>query len=367
MSKDVDNRCTMPFTGISELALYNGTVATCCKTPYVPLDPVNGVLTKELIELRTSIIKNERNEQCKSCWEIDDDGGPSQRRRNSHHFTNPLDWDNLDPYQPVRHIGVAFSNKCQLMCVYCSPTVSSMWEASQEQFSAFKAPALKVETPPNIKDVVDTDNLLSIHISGGEPMLEPACTSFLLDLPFRHDRKIGIVTNLSYGTATFGVLQQIIKRHPNIGISCSLDAIGENSSRKYFNWEMWERNFQELAKTWLPRFRIFPNAYLHINITVSVLNYKNIQEIIDYIISFKRKDIPIKFDINPVGSFEFASLASIEVDRSVKIEIKDSDIRLFNERELEIIRNFNNLIQQSVHNKSLEKPTKIFLIKYLAK
>ena len=124
----MDNRCTVPFDGYTQIFLEKGTVTSCCKIRHQSFEKSSSLLTQSTIELRQSIVKNERNIQCQSCWKIDDSGGPSLRRRASTHFAKTIDWDNLDIYQQPKKIEISFSNKCQLMCAYCGPNSSSMWQ-----------------------------------------------------------------------------------------------------------------------------------------------------------------------------------------------------------------------------------------------
>lgn len=359
-----DNRCTLPFSYTSEINLYDGTASTCCKTPKVPLDPTKGALTPQLIELRKSIIKNERNDQCSSCWKIDDAGGPSQRKRFSKHFTNEINWDKLDPEQPIRQASITFSNKCQLMCFYCSAEVSSVWQDYQKKNNILNIPIKEYHNDYNIYDIVDVNGLEWLHITGGEPMMEQKCTDFLLSLPFDIKRRIGIVTNLSYGNATMNTLLEIVDKHKNIGISCSLDSIGDNPSRKYHNWELWDRNFRILAEGWEKRRRFYKGQYLHINIVASIVNYKDIQKIIEYVISFRKKGIHISYDISQVALSETGSLAAGTLSDEGIITLTDNDCKYLSDKEKSLLESHNKLITTLEFDPMLKERTDIFLQEY---
>lgn len=365
-----DNRCSLPFTGFHVLNLKNNTFAACCRTQHDPIDKDTGVLTSSLIELRKSVINNERNSQCTTCWERDDKTGMSYRRMWSAHILHPDvwkdKWDTLDPYQPVGAIEVAFSNKCQLMCIYCSPNVSSMWQDSQHKFSKkFKVYELNSTPPSCINDILDVSKLKRISITGGEPMMEPTCINFLKELEPDMDRYIVIITNLSYGDATFNILLDIIERHKRVGIAASLDSLGENITRKYLNWDLWKRNFEELAGKLNERKKIYPDIILNIVITVTLLNYKDVQSIIDYILSFRRQGISISFGINPIADRDVLSLKSGRLDPNFSIQLQQDDIKLLTEKEYNQINSFNKLINGTILDKELEILTQEYLKEYL--
>ena len=259
----IDNRCTLPFTGTHVLNLKNHTFATCCRSEHNSIDKSTGILTPSLIELRKAVIDNKRSPLCLQCWDRDDKTGMSYRRMQSLHFRNPVYWENkwdtLDPYQPVDgKIEIVFSNKCQLMCIYCGPNVSSMWEENRNNFSN-KFLTYEINSRPvlDIDDFIDISKTMEINITGGEPMMEPACIDFLLKLEPDMNRAITIITNLSYGPATFNSLLSIIERHKRVLLGVSLDTLGKNATRKYLNWYLWKRNFEELASSLNERSNVY--------------------------------------------------------------------------------------------------------------
>lgn len=349
---NIDNRCTLPWTWPSEIDLLQGTVATCCATPKVPLDPINGALTKQLVDLRTSILKNERNSQCASCWKNEDLGGGSKRLSHSQHLKENFDWSSVSPTDPIVNIGLTFSNKCQLMCAYCSPQISSTWENNKNHFNKFKEIKI-IKNPINIDHILNDENLKWIHCTGGEPLLEEKCVNFLLKLPYNEHRNITLITNLSYGKAVFNNLLKIIEKHPYIGITCSLDAIGENISRKYLNWNLWEDNFKSLCSTFVDRKNKFPESYLDVQITISILNISNVKDVIKYCIEYKKKKIPIVFTLNYVDNPEL-NIKNHKINSyNTTVELTEDELKLLSKREISMIEKFNNILNHLSKNESL--------------
>jgi molybdenum cofactor biosynthesis enzyme MoaA len=327
----------------------------------------NGILTQKFIELRQSILNNERNSQCESCWERDDNTNMSPRRT-SQHLKNPEVWKNkwetLDLYQPVNSLIVTFSNKCQMMCIYCSPQVSSMWEDSQHRLP-FKGIKHRpdIEQPKKLEELADMSKVTGLTISGGEPMMEQACIDFLQTLEPNHNRHMGIVTNLSYGNAVFNTLIDILNRHGRMATAVSLDSMGENKTRKYLNWDLWQSNFEKLISNFSVRKKIFTDIHIGVIITVTILNYMDVQGILEYIISFRKKGIDIRFSIHPIDSKQMGSMASGRLDPTLTIQL-GNDEQYLSDRERWMIDSFNKLIIGTILDTELEKLTQEYFKEY---
>lgn len=334
-----NNRCTVPFgkhpSFANDINLMNNTVANCCKTPRVPLHPVTGALTPQLVELRKAIINNERSPQCKSCWETEDAGGFSLRNRISKHLDPSIDWSRLDPFQPIDSIGVMFSNKCQMMCSYCGPMVSSMWE--KELSSSKLSYPIQPANNADLNKIIDINKIKFIKFTGGEPLLEEKCVEYIMSMPVDVQREICISTNLSYGPAIFAKLLSIISMHVNVGVATSLDSLGENPTRKYFNWDLWSSNFAQLAKIKL--------AYLHVTITASSLNHHDIPGVIEYLLKFKRNGATIGFDISHLNAGHPLAMKYDTIPKSSMITIAAKDYQYLTKRDIHMITSHNTAIK----------------------
>jgi organic radical activating enzyme len=258
------------------------------------------------------------------------------------------------------NVTLIFSNKCQLMCAYCDPSVSSMWEDTSNRFVKFKGEftsVYKLHNMDRLKELINIDELRTLIISGGEPMLGKDCVQFLQELSPSTYRTILIITNLSYGNETMNALLSILNRHSNTSIAASLDSLGHNISRKYFEF---------LVYNMVERKKININIHIVVIITVSILNYANIQAVIEYIISFRKQGITdIRFNINPLREGTLCSLPSSELDSTKCVNLSESDITYLTPREVSMVENFNTLIRNNKRNAMLEKDTKEFLLEYM--
>lgn len=341
----MNNRCSMPFNGLTVIDLSNYTMSPCCKIPSMKFEPKQGIITPELLELRNTIIRNERHQSCidSGCWAIDDAGGPSMRKKH-HSYSAPLNWETVDVNAQPEKVIIIFSNKCQMMCTYCGPSASSMWE--QKIYSKIPIKEERIK----LTELLDITSLKEIAISGGEPMLDDDCISFLMNLDFDPARKLNLVTNLSYGPAVFAKLLKIIERHPNIFISCSLDSINDATSRTYLNLDLWHKNFQILVDNLQLRKKIYTDVWIEIKAVLGVFNYKTIQSLIEFVLDFRKRNLQgVTFNINPLAPSDPNSLTSGVLDIKIKITLLGDYDRLLSRWERLQIETTNKLLETCIY------------------
>lgn len=354
-----DNRCSVPFEEDIVINLDSGTTSPCCKLPSTPLDPVNGVFNKMMLEVRQAVKDNVRSPHCKNCWDIIDSQGLTRRPFSNH---SEMDWAELDIMQPVRHVQINFSKTCQLQCVYCGPWASTTWQKNLNDYEEFRKynPAADNKNVL-LREIVDVPLLKSIHISGGEPMMDSNCIKFLEELQFNADRKISIVTNLSYGPTVFNKLFNIIQKHKNIKLALSLDAVGENISRKYFNWGLWSNNLNLLMDDLQSRLS-YPTAKIVVRITVNALNYQETKNVVNFVLSYRKQGLKgLTFSMGTLFKDELASMWSTTIDKSAKIMLSADDYALLDSAEKYEINQFNVMLENATVNESLSITTKKYI------
>ena len=154
----------------------------------------------------------------------------------------------------------------------------------------------------------------------------------------------------------------IINRHDNITISCSLDAVGDNISRKYLNWELWQKNYKIIAENLQDRLTRFKNLKITTIITISILNYKNLQALVEYLLDYRKTGIKgTTFTFNYVSLDEKLSLKSNNLDMSSKIMLSDDYSVLLTPEEKIMIDGFNKLLNNVQLNTTLQNQTDTFL------
>jgi wyosine [tRNA(Phe)-imidazoG37] synthetase (radical SAM superfamily) len=202
-------------------------------------------------------------------------------------------------------------------------------------------------------------------VSGGEPMLDDNCINFLENLPFDPTRKLSIITNLSYGNSVLNKLLKIIKKHPTIKIYVSLDAIGENLSRKYLNWDLWKSNFDVLINELYTRRQLYPGALINIKPTINSLTYNKTQEIVDFVLQHKKLgNTGLTFRFGTPFRHEMTSMWSADIDKSAKILLSETDMQILSDVEKQHITMFNNMIENAVTDQVLAVQTKKYIAIY---
>ena len=174
---------------------------------------------------------------------------------------------------------VALDFTCNFMCRICRPSLSSKWDATDENWSRFdkdhyykeknrKAFSLAQE---RFLNYIDLSRLKEVHIVGGEPFYSKKLLSFLKKIPKRS--KISINTNGSIFPE-----QKIInelQKFDSIQIDISIDAVGELAEciRYGTKWKHIETNINRHISMWDEVF---------IYSTISVLNVNKMNEVYDF-------------------------------------------------------------------------------------
>lgn len=192
--------------------LYNGTTHSCHHCPRHSID-VNTLLdnpsglhnTPEKVRQREQMLNNERPPECSYCWDVEDQGGLSDRIIKTTNTEWSIDYieelKNLNP-DPT-YLEIAFDTTCNLKCVYCGPAVSSKWYDEIMRNGSFGTSrnynsigAVKVSSslpiPANqynpFKEAFWTwwpqvkHKLANFRITGGEPLLSKDLWRILDDL-----------------------------------------------------------------------------------------------------------------------------------------------------------------------------------------
>jgi sulfatase maturation enzyme AslB (radical SAM superfamily) len=150
---------------------------------------------------------------------------------------------------------------CNLKCVYCCATSSSIWE---------KASDVK------IKKISDADydkkllpylsKLKEIFLSGGEPVITPYNYKILTYLQeYNPNVQIGIATNLTYDISKYSKFFVALSKFTNTRVFCSIDDEGDRFENIRVNskWSLVKKNLYKLKQY---------NLKIYLNSVISILN-----------------------------------------------------------------------------------------------
>ncbi|OUR97286.1 hypothetical protein A9Q84_13245 [Halobacteriovorax marinus] len=245
--------------------------------------------SKGLKELRLGMLAGKKSDYCSDCYRIESCNGVSPRKQHlkSHQSELALvdetfEDGSLEVFS-LKHLGLRFSNTCNIKCNYCDHNFSTSWFKDQRALGI--DPKLLVhhqpfETKDGLIDFITRNlaGLESVYIAGGEPLLEKAHLDFL-DLLIKEDRcdiQITYNTNLTKITSFGASLCERWKHFDQIVIDASIDSHGERNDyiRYGSKFKDLENNLRELSK--------YSNIQTRIYCTVSKFNILTLGESILY-------------------------------------------------------------------------------------
>lgn len=294
----------------SSVYVYQGTTNSCHRIEHDQIDDENfGMFhnSAEKLEARQKMIDGKwPGKGCEYCRDIESAGGVSDRI----HELTMLDNSGLIQFIPPElltdpnalsvtptMVELYFSNKCNMSCIYCDPSLSSLWVAENRihgdrgQLTVAKADELSKTYDIRLekfwmwfKENYKTIKLL--HVLGGEPFYQEETDQmidFLLESNVTPGTTIKFFSNLKVNDAKFKRLIAKMKRlsdekYMNVGITASLDAWGPEQEyvRSGLVLSQWEHNFEYMVNEcpWLD---------LIVNSTINCLSIKSMSVLIEKI------------------------------------------------------------------------------------
>ena len=283
----------------TSLYLNGGYSRTCHRTAETPLTPENFNNfhnTEIVLSDRKRMLQGLWPEtSCSYCKNIEESGGVSDRLRQ-------IDATDLSPPELMHNpesivvspviLEVFFSNTCNLGCLYCGPTLSSVINTENQKFGTLeKTISLLAPIETHHKELIPSFwewfpsgfvKLKRFGVLGGEPFYQKEFEK-LLDMIDRHpnpDCELNIVTNLMVLPDRLSMFVEklkkllLTKKIKRVDITCSIDCWGPQ--QEYVRWgidlEQWQKNFETLIMhKWL---------YISINQTITALTIKTMPELL---------------------------------------------------------------------------------------
>ena len=277
----------------TSLYLNGGYSRTCHRTAETPLtlENFNNFHNTEIVlSDRKRMLQGLWPEKsCSYCKNIEEAGGVSDRLRH-------IDIPNLTPDELVDDpsaivvsptvLEVFFNNTCNLGCLYCTPSLSSVINTENQKFGNFDQNGVSIipidahykDLAPNFWDWFPTGfpKLKRLHILGGEPFYQKDFEK-LLDMIDQHpnpDCELNVVTNLMISPDKLSMFVErfkkllLTKKIKRVDMTCSIDCWGPQ--QEYVRWgidlKQWQQNFEALIKhKWL---------YISVNQTITALTIK---------------------------------------------------------------------------------------------
>jgi len=238
MSTSINNGtfCVLPF--IHRYQRQNGKEYFCCFNNDVPVDYSDA---QGITELKKKIYNGEKIINCDRCYKAEEQGMVSPRIRETERWLKYVpealeyieSWTEFSE-DKILSYDLRYDNKCNLACIGCGPSSSSMW-----------AKELKVEADPQtlkykFEDIVKSKK---IYMAGGEPFLIDTFIRILNEVSTMDVQpELVINTNL---TRVNDELKETLSRIKNLTLTVSVDAY--ESVNEYHRWPMkWDKLLENL-------------------------------------------------------------------------------------------------------------------------
>lgn len=249
------NFCTFPFKTL--MTFNSGSVKPCCDSTSMVTNPKESLLStwnsQVWKDLRKSILRDERSEACRICWDKEDNGYVSARDNDRE------EWSIMDHCAPngqmlskPQNISLRLGNNCNLACVMCGPVNSTRWYRDKDIFSRHFGKNSDVSEedifldPSMLNDFLS--DVVSINFIGGEPLLYREHQEIVMAL-IENGRAKDV--SLEYFTNTTQLpdwCESAWAKFKKIDLRSSIDATGAayNYIRYPGDWSVVEKNIYKL-------------------------------------------------------------------------------------------------------------------------
>lgn len=242
----------------------------------IPLEPPtawhNG---EERLELRAAMLRGERVKECEYCWRAERKGLLSDRVLKSitvwaqNEVEKILTSGNSKNFTP-KEIEVSFGSLCNFKCVYCSPRVSSSIREEETKFGPlYLIPGAGKDFLPEASPAKEQfiakfwdwfpqikDELKSIRITGGEPLLQKELYQLLDLILSQKNPQLSVAINSNLGVPEkywqkfLDYLDKMAAANLSMDLHASIDTWGASAEylRHGLNLKMFSDRIQQLSQ-----------------------------------------------------------------------------------------------------------------------
>lgn len=366
--------CPLPWIHLSSKP--SGDLRVCC---WATRGPTGGLLKDEtgrvlnfatdtveqtrnvpiLKEIRTYLLSGKKHPECVRCWQEEAAGIKSSRLREIEQWGDLSDViaktepdGSIPDDVPVLDYDLRLGNLCNLKCVTCGPTESSMWYDDHEKLHGYRMDGDRYDWPLKESFWEDFErqipSMKHIYLIGGEPMLINAHMKFLekcVQLGYANQITLEYSSNI---TNIHRKYFDVWKHFNKVIIGCSIDGIGTVNDYIRFpsKWDHIYKNLKKLDQLWTP------NLDLTITTTVSILNIYHLDELIRWRLQEPFENFN-KFNSNiPVLSSH-----PLHVPKYLSIKVLSPEAKDIVRNKLRTIyewmdeNNINQSIKNNIHDK----------------
>lgn len=278
--------CYAPWNNIEILP--SGKILPCCKFQDQYYDQKFNIDQHTISDFRNSAMLEEIKKDflagqwpkgCERCKIEEDAGIPSRRQMDFQRWRHHYDAYDIDSGELLT-VGIALGNVCNLKCIVCHPSASSLWTKEYQDLYQITVPKLDHFRKNFVSSITDlAPNLVHLDIHGGEPFLaaikeHQALLDHYIQTGRAKDVTIHYTTN-----ATIWPDDTWFDRWRNfatIDIQLSIDGIGDRF--EYLRYPAKWSVLTENVDRYLQKQRHNPWLTLSVSHTVSAFNIYYIDE-----------------------------------------------------------------------------------------
>lgn len=338
--------CAAPWRGLHINP--RGDVKTCCAGDPNMLGNLNEHSIEEILqgpvmqEIRQSIRQGLPHAYCYNCVQAERYG---RSERDWHNNVSPEFDATLasDAEHVPTLIDVRWNTTCNLSCNYCAPACSSKW-------ANLRGIPVRSGTRPYYEQVCDylqqhQDHIREVALVGGEPLLLPENERLLDVLP--EDCVVTLITNVSVDLEHNKIFKKLSQRR-RVGWSLSFDNIGSRFEyvRHGGSWNLLLKNLA-LLKDLFRQQQHWGGIHAVYNIynATRLTEFTRFARSQDLTIHWQSLYQPEYLDPQRLGIVTL-SLAQIELDRLLALNICQNSEQVFFQQVQENLRTVENLSQE---------------------
>lgn len=300
--------CEYPFTGL--FLNTNGDIKFCCAGSF-PLGnikediPSNILLGKKANKIRENILLGKQESYCSYCDLAEKGGSISQRK-----ITNPKNFSEPADFQ-LTSMDLRWNNTCNLSCIYCNSQFSSKWASIlQDNFEKNSE-----DTDARLLEFIreNKDEVFSIQLLGGEPLLQKQNLDLIDILPDKH---YYVLSNMAIDVKNNEVAKKLLTLGKKVKWAVSFETINDKFEyiRHGAKWEVFEDNLKYIRNA--------SDSKLAIHATYCLPSALSLVEFCDYVYYSDYFDsIAFQLLTSPTSLNVFASTPEIK-----KLAIEQLDI-----------------------------------------
>ena len=285
-----------------------GNITSCClqspdsqHNPSIQIHGIDDVRRSDYWnQIRKDLLDGVQHPSCNFCWKLENQGIQSHREIRNQQFSSRLNAPGfldinadgtLAPHSPVRLWDVRDTNICNMKCVICGPSHSSLWNEESLKYHSVYAPVghnTQQSAVISVNDISRDDVLAVVkenirHVSGfyfagGEPLISRMHWDILQTLV---DDEL-FQTDLAYNTNMSKLTWQgkdaidYWKKFRHVNVCASIDAVGARAEyvRYGTNWATIDSNIRTLLSM-LPKV-------ISISISTSVFSLGGLKSTLDW-------------------------------------------------------------------------------------